>query len=87
VAERMIAMSGKDVAIVFTGLRHGEKLHEELMGDAETDERPIHPKISHTAVNSIPPDRLNKDEWIARCHADFDAFAEMPLTTSRNRTQ
>ena len=29
--ERMIAMSGKQVDIVFTGLRAGEKMHEELL--------------------------------------------------------
>jgi dTDP-glucose 4,6-dehydratase len=33
VAQRMIAASGKPVEIVFTGLRPGERLHEELLGD------------------------------------------------------
>ncbi len=34
VAQQMIEMSGRtDVEIVFTGLRDGEKLHEELFGD------------------------------------------------------
>src|SRR5206468_1567058 len=36
--------------IVYTGLRHGEKLHEDLFGDGEADERPLHPLISHVAV-------------------------------------
>ena len=32
VAKRMIALSGaKDIKIVFTGLRDGEKLYEELL--------------------------------------------------------
>ena len=31
VARQLIAMSGRDVEIVFTGLRPGEKLHEELL--------------------------------------------------------
>jgi FlaA1/EpsC-like NDP-sugar epimerase len=70
VAERMIDMSGKDIAIVFTGLRQGEKLHEELIGDDETDDRPIHPKISHTVVSSISPERLNKRDWEERCRLD-----------------
>jgi len=71
VAQRMIDMSGKDVAIVYTGLRPGEKLHEELVGDNETDERPVHPKISHTAVSSIAPENLDKERWMERCMAAY----------------
>ncbi|WP_411701482.1 polysaccharide biosynthesis protein [Conyzicola sp.] len=67
VAQRMIDMSGQDVAIVYTGLRPGEKLHEELVGANETDERPVHPKISHTAVSPIAPENLDKDRWTERC--------------------
>ncbi|MGO4692096.1 polysaccharide biosynthesis protein [Glaciibacter sp. 2TAF33] len=67
VARRMIDMSGRDISIVFTGLRPGEKLHEELIGDNESDERPIHPKISHTSIDAIPPQRLDKSAWDARC--------------------
>jgi len=59
IAERMIAMSGRDVGIVFTGLREGEKMHEELVGDGETDRRPVHPKISHTTVPPLHPSDLN----------------------------
>ncbi len=66
VAQRMIAMSGKDVAIVFTGLRPGEKLHEELVGDRETLERPFHPKIAHSRADAISPERLDKAGWEAR---------------------
>jgi dTDP-glucose 4,6-dehydratase len=66
VAERMIEMSGKDIAIVFTGLRQGEKLHEELIGFHESDERPIHPKISHTSITPLSPERLDKAGWQAR---------------------
>lgn len=63
VAKRMIAMSGKKVEIVFTGLREGEKLHEVLVGHSENLERPFHPKISHTRADSLSPDRLDKKEW------------------------
>lgn len=56
VAERMIAKSGRQISICITGLREGEKLHEELVGAGEKDRRPIHPKISHTAVPPLSPD-------------------------------
>lgn len=63
VARRMIAMSGKDIDIVFTGLRKGEKLHEDLVGVDEDDARPLHPKISHTRVAALDPAALNLREW------------------------
>ncbi|MEU1972068.1 nucleoside-diphosphate sugar epimerase/dehydratase [Microbacterium sp. NPDC019599] len=66
VAQRMIAMSGKDIEIVFTGLREGEKLHEELVGTSETTERPFHPKISHAKVESIAPHQLDSADWRKR---------------------
>lgn len=66
VAKRMIAMSGKQIEIIFTGLRHGEKLHEELVGSRENLERPFHPQISHTTADPITPQRLDKAGWEAR---------------------
>ncbi|MFC9983462.1 polysaccharide biosynthesis protein [Microbacterium keratanolyticum] len=69
VAKRMIAMSGKTIEIVFTGLRPGEKLHEVLVGDREDLERPFHPKVSHTTADSISPERLDKAGWEARMFA------------------
>lgn len=58
VARRMIDMSGKDIEIVFTGLRPGEKLHEELVGIDERGERRVHAQISHTRAPAIDPERL-----------------------------
>jgi FlaA1/EpsC-like NDP-sugar epimerase len=58
IAERMIAMSGRDIGIVYTGLREGEKMHEELVGLGESDNRPVHPKISHTTVPPLHPSQL-----------------------------
>ena len=70
VAKRMIAMSGKRVEIIFTGLRHGEKLHEELVGTRERLERPFHPQISHTRAESMSPKWLDKASWKARMAAE-----------------
>lgn len=69
IAQRMIAMSGKTIEIVYTGLRQGEKIHEDLLGDSESDSRPLHPKISHAVVNALDPANLNKPEWDRRCGA------------------
>ncbi|OMH24090.1 polysaccharide biosynthesis protein [Tersicoccus phoenicis] len=69
VAQRMIAMSGREVDIVYTGLRHGEKLHEELIGSDEVDEK-LHPKISRTAIAELDPERLDYGEWKRRAGMD-----------------
>jgi FlaA1/EpsC-like NDP-sugar epimerase len=53
VARYMIERSGRDVPIVFTGLRTGEKLDEILIGTDESAARPFHPMISHTAVTQL----------------------------------
>lgn len=63
IAEQMIRMSGKDVQVVFTGLRPGEKLHEELLGSGEIDTRPFHPKISHTSVTPVDFSSLTYSSW------------------------
>ena len=53
IAKRMIAMSSKDIEIIYTGLRDGEKLHEELVSDSEDVRPSSHPKISRTAVEPM----------------------------------
>jgi len=50
VANRLIEQSGKDIEIVFTGLRPGEKLHEVLLTSGEDPSRPFHPMIDHVTV-------------------------------------
>ena len=63
IANRMIEMSGKDVDIVITGLREGEKLHEVLRTSGEEDRRPIHPKVSHARVPVLDPSELDWRHW------------------------
>ena len=58
VARRLIAQSGRNIEIVFTGLRPGEKRHEELFGSNERDHRPRHGLISHAAVPPLDPSEL-----------------------------
>lgn len=65
VARRMISMSGRAVDIVFTGLRPGEKLHEELFGQDERGEQPYHDKVTHTVVPPLHPADLDSNTWQA----------------------
>jgi FlaA1/EpsC-like NDP-sugar epimerase len=55
IAERMAAAAPTDIAIEYTGLRPGEKLHEALLGYGERDDRPSHPLISHVPVPPLDP--------------------------------
>ncbi len=54
-ARRLTASTGRDVDIVFTGLRPGEKLTEDRLGQGETDHRPCHPLISQIPVTALDP--------------------------------
>jgi FlaA1/EpsC-like NDP-sugar epimerase len=58
VAKQLVANSGKPIDIEIVGLRAGEKVHEELFGDGETDVRPAHPLISHVQVPSVSTDAI-----------------------------
>lgn len=62
-AKKMIQLSGlepdKDVEIVFTGLREGEKLYEELLGDKENSLATHHPKIMKARVSEYAYSDIN----------------------------
>lgn len=64
-AEQMIRLSGKrpreDVEIVYTGLRPGEKLYEELFYDNEEQVRTGHDKILLAHFCNMDWDALNRD--------------------------
>lgn len=63
VARQVIGMSGHDVPIVYTGLRAGEKLSEELFGDGEVDTRPVHPMISHVVAPAVSIADVPLERW------------------------
>jgi FlaA1/EpsC-like NDP-sugar epimerase len=53
VAHHLIELSGKRIEIQYTGLREGEKMHEDLFGEGEPDHRPTHPLVSHVEVPAL----------------------------------
>jgi FlaA1/EpsC-like NDP-sugar epimerase len=57
-ARRLVATVPRQVDIVYTGLRPGEKLSEDLLGQGERDERPFHPLIRHVPVAPLSPEAL-----------------------------
>ena len=60
-AKRMIKMSGvKNVDIVYTGLRAGEKLYEEVLNEEETTKPSFHEKIRIANVREYDFDEVNK---------------------------
>ena len=59
VAKRLVARAGREVEIIFTGLRPGEKLHEVLVSDDEVGVIKGHPLISHVPVPPVDPAELS----------------------------
>ena len=83
IAQRLRSMSGReDIRIEITGLRHGEKLHEDLIGTGETDERPFHPKISHARAERLDPANLDRHVWKVRGGMLFTgSIPQVPAST------
>jgi len=77
-AEELIRLSGlrpyEDIDIVFTGLRHGEKLYEELLIDMSHAKRTAHPKIM---VSTQEMDSNLPDDWETVLRS-FAANEEVP---------
>lgn len=77
-AETMIRLSGfepdRDIEIVFTGLRPGEKLFEELVHNGATHSDTTHPRIKKLRSHSQP---------LAQVQAQFQT---LKLLVNRNRS-
>ena len=80
-AEQMVRLAGKqpgrDVAIVYTGLRPGEKLFEELFHPQENYAPTAHAKLFLAQPRALEP--LQLDAALREARAAVDAFDEDAL--------
>jgi len=76
-AKKMIRMSGripgKDIQVVYTGLRPGEKLYEELLNNAENTMSTYHEKIMIAKVREYDFVEVNEgiEQLIASAHQHY----------------
>jgi len=68
-ARDLIRLSGQDeneIAIVFSGLRPGEKLFEELLADADLTQPSAHPRLRIAKLNDESTDIWTREllEWL-----------------------
>jgi FlaA1/EpsC-like NDP-sugar epimerase len=82
VAMKMIRLRGlrvdKDISVIYTGLRPGEKLHEALTSSEERLERTRNEKIFHLRCDSAPPSRATVSAWVTKLE-DCLASEDLPI--------
>ena len=73
-AKKMIQLSGRtDVKIEYTGLRHGEKLYEELLATRENTKPTSHDKIMIASVREYDYEDVCDDiDTLVNCSYGFD---------------
>jgi FlaA1/EpsC-like NDP-sugar epimerase len=76
VAEEMIRLHGlapdKDIPIIFTGMRPGEKLYEDLMTPLEKSEQTAHPKIFKAINDTIKTDIIKQVALLEKAAVEGD---------------
>ena len=82
-ARHMIRLSGRteeEIRIVFTGLRPGEKLHEEVLASGEHTRPTHHPKVRIARARQVPENWLPEVlEWLRAPSPRTDAEVRRDL--------
>jgi FlaA1/EpsC-like NDP-sugar epimerase len=86
VARQMAAQAPRHIDIVFTGLRPGEKLHEDLLADDEVAHRTAHPLVMQVAVDPLDPDEMAGVEVGANRLSAIDALSRLAVLGFRAHT-
>ncbi len=86
-ARNMIVLAGlvpgKDIDIVYTGLRPGEKMYEELFEEQEQVEPTVHAKINRASSAPVPVGEL--DQWLEMLQANLPRCEEDELLQDLKR--
>jgi FlaA1/EpsC-like NDP-sugar epimerase len=81
IAHQMVELSGlkpdRDIEIRFTGLRPGEKLHEEIQHFSENHEKTDHSRI--LLFTSKPCDLAGMDQWLSELKPRLHEFEKNDL--------
>ncbi len=85
VARQLAASRRPEVPIEFTGLRPGEKLHEDLFCSEETPARSAHALIRYVEVPSLDPEQV-RDVDPTGSHSDVLAILTTLVTDIDRRT-
>ncbi|MEC5407891.1 nucleoside-diphosphate sugar epimerase/dehydratase [Paraburkholderia sp. MPAMCS5] len=77
---RLYGFTEDQVRIIFTGLRPGEKLYEELLADDETTARTPHPKLRIARAREVPSNFLKELlPWLMQRRVPSDAEVRRDL--------
>ena len=86
IAKHMVERSGRQVQVIFTGLRPGEKLHEDLMASRENASRPFHPLISHVQARPLPHEEVSSAVGVGTGSGLLKALAHLESSTPASKT-